>query len=86
MEIKKEATCGTLTSNDCLITVSPEDFLEIEIESTVKDEFGDQIYQRIQETLDNLGVEKGRIKIEDYGALDFTIKARVETAIRRSYE
>lgn len=86
MEIKKRAVCGSLSSNDVLVTVEPSDRLQIEIESTVLYEFGDQIRQVTLDTACRMGVTSGFIHLEDKGALDCTIRARVETAIRRSNE
>ena len=38
------------------------------------------------ETLDNLGVKDARVSIVDKGALDCTIRARVEGAVYRSVD
>ncbi len=86
MEIKKRAVCGTLSSNDVLVTVMPADRLQIEIDSPVLFEFGDQIRKVVYSVLESLEVTKGRIRLDDKGALDCTIRARVETAVRRSNE
>ena len=40
--------------------------------------------QVVYETLEHLGVDNVRISIEDKGALDCTIKARIEGAVYRS--
>lgn len=84
MQVLKESVCGTLQSNDCLIRVQPAKTLELEIESSVKNEFGEQIEKVIRKTLDVLGIKACKIKIEDKGALDCTIAARVQTAIERA--
>lgn len=87
MSIKKQAICGTLLSNDCLVAIEPGDGeIEIQIESIVKDAFGDQIDQAIREKLNEMNISSCRLKIDDKGALDCTIKARVEVAVNRSYE
>jgi len=41
MQILKESVCGTLQSNDCLIRVEPAKTLELVVESSVKNEFGE---------------------------------------------
>ena len=44
MKILKEALCGTLLSNDCLVSIEPGDGkITLFIESIVKDAFGEQI-------------------------------------------
>lgn len=86
MQILKKATCGTLQSNDCLISVEASNCLEIEIESSVKNEFGEHIEHLIKETLKDLKLENIKLKIEDKGALDCTIVARLETVIQRALE
>ncbi|HAG44656.1 MAG TPA: citrate lyase acyl carrier protein [Clostridium sp.] len=86
MEIKKVAKAGTLESNDIYIMVMPNDEggIELELESIVIKQFGDEIRKTILDTLNDLGVEKAIVKAQDKGALDYTIKARVETAVKRA--
>lgn len=87
MNIKKQAICGTLLSNDCLVAIEPGDGdIKIQIESIVKDAFGDQIEIAIREKLSEMNIGSCHVKIDDKGALDCTIKARVEVAVNRSYE
>lgn len=87
MEIKKPAVAGTLESSDCLVTVEPgEGKVEFSLDSTVIHQFGNQIRKVALETLDNLGVEDVKISIVDKGALDCTIKARIEGAVFRSVD
>lgn len=87
MEIRKQAIAGTLQSNDCQVRIVPgEGGIDLSIESSVMETFGKQIENTIRETLVRLGVEHCRILVEDRGALDYTIRARVETAVRRAYE
>ncbi|WP_102399128.1 citrate lyase acyl carrier protein [Haloimpatiens massiliensis] len=86
MKIEKVAKAGTLESNDVMITVMPNmaGGIEVEIDSIVMKQFGEAIKETIMNTLKELGVEEVKIKAEDKGALDYTIKARVETAIKRA--
>ncbi|MGG7163020.1 citrate lyase acyl carrier protein [Clostridium ihumii] len=86
MEIKKVAKAGTLESNDIYIMLMPKDGegIELELESIVMKQFGDQIEKTILETLKELGVTSVLVKAQDKGALDYTIKARVETAVKRA--
>ncbi len=84
MKITTNAVAGTLESSDVYVKVEPCDTLEIEIESVVYNQFADQIRATICSVLDELGVENGRISINDKGAIDCVIQARVETAVRRA--
>ena len=85
MEITKSARAGTLESNDIYIMISPnpKDGVELQLESTVMLQYGDQIKETIIETLKELEVDNIEIVARDRGALDYTIKARVETAVKR---
>ncbi|MEI3388252.1 MAG: citrate lyase acyl carrier protein [Lachnospiraceae bacterium] len=87
MEIKRPAMAGTLESSDCQVTVEPGDGqVEFELESAVMHQFGKQIRKVVMETLDHLDVKDVRITVVDKGALDCTIRARVEGAVYRSVE
>jgi citrate lyase subunit gamma (acyl carrier protein) len=82
--ISKAAKAGSLESNDLMIMIEPSDKLDISLNSVVKEQYGDKILKAINEVLDEEGVTKANIVIEDKGALDFTIRARMRTAIERS--
>ena len=85
MQIEKNAVAGTLESSDALVTVEPaEQGIELEISSSVMNQYGRQIRERILETLDRLEVKTGIVTVIDKGALDCTLKARVECAVFRS--
>lgn len=79
----KTASCGTMESNDCLITVKSQNHLEIVIESIVFDQFGDQIKAVVQQTLADLNIKGLFVHVKDKGALDYAIRARLITAIQR---
>lgn len=87
MQLKIPAQAGTLESSDVLIMIEPVDVGAgrcIELTSSVMLQYGEQIKRRITMLLDKLDVADARIIVKDKGALDTTICARVETAIRRS--
>lgn len=86
MIINKIAKAGTLESNDILIMVMPNENggIELELESIVIKQFGNQIKRTILDKVQELGVEDIVIKAQDKGALDCTIRARVQTAIERA--
>ena len=85
MEIKRPATAGTLESSDCQVMVEAGDGkIDFSLDSAVINQYGNQIRKVVLETLEHLGVTDVKISIVDKGALDCTIKARVEGAIYRS--
>lgn len=87
MEIKKAAMAGTLESSDCQVTVeASEGKIDLVLESAVINQFGNQIKRVTMDTLKRLGVDNVKITIIDKGALDCTIKARIEGAVYRSQE
>ena len=87
MEIIKTAVAGTLESSDCMVTIEPaQRGLEIDLDSAVIRQYGKKIMEVAAETLDRLGVQNARVTIVDKGALDCTIKARVECAALRAAE
>ena len=86
MKITKVAKAGTLESNDILIMVSPNENggVELQLESIVIKQFGDQIRKAILDKADEMNIDDISIKAQDKGALDYVIAARVETAIKRA--
>ena len=85
MEVKKAAMAGTLESSDAQVTVEPGNGkIELSIESSVIHQFGKQIKATILETLNRLDVTDAKVTVVDKGALDCTLKARVECAVYRS--
>lgn len=84
MEILKTAAAGTLESSDCLVTVEPGQGIHLELNSSVINQYGRQIKATILETLDRLEVRDANVTVVDKGALDCTLKARVECAVFRS--
>ena len=82
-EIVKPARAGSVESNDILVMITPSDELIIEISSVVSAQYGEDIKTVIEDEIKSLGVEKAHIKVEDKGALDFTIRARVKACVIR---
>ncbi len=84
MVVKKEAMAGTLESSDVQVTVEPgEGSLELNIQSSVINQYGKQIRATVREVLSRLEVTDAKVTVVDMGALDCTIKARVECAVFR---
>ncbi len=84
MEILKPAMAGSVESNDILIKVSEGSGITIDLESEFMKQYGDDIENVIRETLKENGVENVYIEAKDKGAIDFTIRARVITALKRA--
>lgn len=85
MEILKPAIAGTLESSDAQVTVEPgTGSVELELSSSVMNQYGRQIKATVLETLERLGVTDAHVTVVDKGALDCTLKARVECAVFRS--
>lgn len=85
MEILKTAAAGTLESSDAMITVEPgQEKIELDITSVVLNQYGRQIKATILETLERLDVTSAKVTVVDKGALDCTLRARVECAVFRA--
>lgn len=84
MEIRKMAVAGSLESSDVLVTIKPKDEgIELKITSIVEKQFLDKIEETAYKTLKRLNVEKAFLHIQDRGALDCVLEARIETAVLR---
>lgn len=88
MNIIKPGKAGTMESNDMYVMVMPnsQGGIELDIESIVMKQFGEEIKRVIMETLESLNVKDALLRVQDKGALNYTIKARVETAVMRAAE
>ena len=87
MEIQKAAIAGTLESSDAQVSVEPsQKGLEVSIESSVMNQYGRQIRATVLEVLQKFEVANGIVTVVDKGALDCTLKARVECALFRSMD
>ena len=87
MKLIHSAQVGTFESSDIMILIEPADEgtgREIELNSNVILEYGDAILQTIHEILDQFEINDLKMVANDKGALSLTIKARVETAIKRA--
>lgn len=74
---------GSYESSDCLITVSDANETKILIESIVFDQFGDEILRVIEDTLKKHNISNVLVECKDKGALEYTVIARLETALQR---
>ncbi|HEY8364810.1 MAG TPA: citrate lyase acyl carrier protein [Haloplasmataceae bacterium] len=84
MYLLKPSKAGTYESNDIYFMLFPSDQETIiELDSVVYDTFGKHIIKLIKDILDEYKVENVHVKAIDKGALDFTIRARLLTALKR---
>lgn len=74
--------------DDARITVdlSYKNGITIEVISKMKNLFEDQVKNVIVETLCTLNIENAKVLYEDFGGLDFVIRARVKSAVRKARE
>lgn len=86
MNICTSATAGSLESSDVLITISPksEPGIDLNIESIVMKQFGARIRTVTEEIVAKLNLDRAIIHVQDRGALECTLRARLETVIGRS--
>lgn len=83
MEIVRSASAGTMESSDAYVEIEPAQELQIQLESVVQQQFGEEIRCVVEEMLRESGVDKANVRVIDRGALECVIRARVETAILR---
>ncbi len=78
---------GRNDKSDLLLTLTKRNRggIKIDLQSSVAGTFGEQIRRTVLSTLAQLGVRHALVQVEDKGALDHVIMARVEAAVRALY-
>lgn len=86
MKIIHAAVAGTLESGDVMIRIAPADGQEIDLQinSSVEKQFGEAIRATIGQTLRHYGVQGVQLIVDDKGALDCILRARLETLLARA--
>ena len=87
MTPKFKAQAGTFESSDIMVLIEPVDEgtgRQVDLSSTVMLQFEEDIKATINQVLDEMKIGHVHLIAKDKGALNPTIKARVETAIKRS--
>ena len=88
MKISTTAKAGALESNDVLVTVMPNGQggvqIQLETKRVILKQFGKQIEEVVRDKVAEMGVDNVIVKAQDKGALDYTIRARVQTALERA--
>jgi citrate lyase subunit gamma (acyl carrier protein) len=71
---------------DCLVTATEEPAgtgVKIQISGSSAARFRTAMEKKVREVLDSMGIKDINISIQDNGALDVVLGARVEAAVRR---
>jgi citrate lyase subunit gamma (acyl carrier protein) len=86
MKAKRNAIAGSLESSDVLVTIAPAEgaTLDLQIESIVLKQYGRRIRAVVEDLMAQAGLSAASVRIQDRGALECTLRARVETAIERA--
>lgn len=87
--MKEKAWAGTMESSDIYVEVAPlaaGSGIDLTVNSVVYAQFGEEIEATVLDTLKALEIEDLQIIVNDRGAVDCTIRARVETAVCRLRE
>ncbi|MCF7936062.1 MAG: citrate lyase acyl carrier protein [Synergistales bacterium] len=80
---ERTAQAGTLESSDCLVTVAASDTTDIDYRGANAALFGGRTRSLIMAILRERGIEGVSIQVQDQGALEPTLRARLETALDR---
>lgn len=89
MKPKIAAQAGTFESSDVIVLIEPlpdKSGRKIEISSSVMQQFGESFTEIVIDLLDQFEMTDIHLIAKDKGALEPTIKARLETAIKRSLD
>lgn len=86
MKITRPAVAGTLESGDVMVRIAPLDSqdIELQINSSVEKQFGAAIRATVLDVLSRYDVRGVSLFIDDKGALDCVLRARLETLIVRA--
>lgn len=85
--ILREVKAGLHDKGDVVINIKPAESgsgILLDVESKVLSLFGDQIRSSVLEVIDSYGLEDAEVSVRDQGALDYAIRARIQTAIERA--
>lgn len=85
MDSKVKAVAGTLESSDMYVIIEPNATgIELEIESVVMGQYGDDVRRVILKSLEELGVTSAKVLVNDKGAIEPVIKSRIQTVVTRA--
>lgn len=77
---------GDKVRSDCWVQVEPRarGGLKLSVTTKVEAMYGDAVRATCTRALEALGVKHAAVTVEDHGALDFVLAARVECAVKRA--
>lgn len=84
MKLLHTASAGTLESSDCVVTVSPSETFALDYRGANSVIFAQRTETLVREILDKHSIAAAGVVIQDQGAIEITIKARLETALLRA--
>ena len=84
--IRRMGQAGTLESADCLVTVVRAENDSLDYRGGNRKLFGERTRKLVQETLARFQVSGVQVTIQDQGALELVIRARLETALSGAIE
>ncbi len=83
---ENESACGTNSKGDVIVTleITSAGGVNIEVTSKVLPKYGESIRKSVGDILAEFKITNANVHVEDFGALDFAIRARTEGAIKRN--
>lgn len=87
VKLISSAQAGTVESADILVMIAPAEAgsgIQVQLVSSTMQQYGEHIKSLITRTLEEAGVKDALVHANEKGALDYTIEARVKTAIKRA--
>ena len=71
---------GTHEKGDVWVLIEPSEHREVIVKSKLERLYGAAVRETVESMTSNI---EARIVVEDYGALDWVLRARVESALRK---
>jgi len=87
VKLVQTGQAGSQNKGDLIVTVKPRKQgagLKLNVTSSVGKLFGNSINKTVTTTLDELRVKDAIVNVQDDGALDYVIKARIEAAVSKA--
>ena len=82
----RTAQAGSLESSDCLVVVSPAEGFKLDYKGQNSKIFKERTFNIAQETAERYSPRGADVRVQDQGALEVTLRARIETAFERAME